>query len=93
MNRLDSWCLGDIERKGESAMAGWYQDTAGLLLGGFLGFGTEFVLLTMCLLLNNIPLYLFFTIIVLNCVWISAIVYRKIFLARKILRVEKIKGG
>lgn len=93
MNRLDSWCLGDIERRSESAIAGWYQDPAGLLLGGFLGFGTEFVLLTMCLLLNNIPLYLFFTIIVLNCVWISAIVYRKFFLARKILRAEKMKGG
>ena len=92
MNRLDSWCLGDIERRNESAIAGWYQDTAGLLLGGFLGFGTEFVLLTICLLLNKIPLYLFFTIIVLNCVWISAILYRKLFLTRKIVRAEKMKG-
>ena len=92
MNRLDSWCLGDIERRNESVIAEWCQDTAGLLLGGFLGFGTEFVLLTICLLLNNIQLYLFFTIIILNCVWISAIVYRKNFLTRKILRVEKMIG-
>ena len=44
-------------------MTEWYQDTAGLLLGGFLGFGTEFVLLTVCLLFNNIRMYLFVTII------------------------------
>jgi CDP-alcohol phosphatidyltransferase len=90
MNRLDSWCLGDLEKRNESVVAGWYQDTAGLRLGGFLGFGTEFVLLTVCLLLNSIQLYLFFSIIILNCVWMSAILYRKNFLAEKI-SAEKIK--
>ncbi|MGA9407443.1 MAG: CDP-alcohol phosphatidyltransferase family protein [Bacteroidota bacterium] len=84
MHRVDSWCLKGININDESVMAKWYQDTAGLLLGGFLGFGTEFVLLTGCLLFNNIRMYLFFTIIVLNCVWFSAILYRKIFLAGKI---------
>jgi phosphatidylglycerophosphate synthase len=84
MIRLDSWCLGDIKSRNQSVKARWYQDTAGLRLGGFLGFGTEFVLLTVCLLLNSIQLYLFFSIIVLNCVWISTILYRKIFLAGKI---------
>ncbi len=88
MNRIDLWCLGDIIRSDESVMAKWYQDVAGLLLGGFLGFGTEFVLLTGCLLLGNIHLYLFFTIIVLNCLWLFVILYRKIFLVRKIA-VEK----
>ncbi len=83
MIRLDSWCLGDIERRNESVITGWYQNVAGLRLDGFLGFGTEFVLLTVCLLLNNIRLYLFFSIIVLNCVWMSAILYRKVFLAEK----------
>jgi len=84
MNRIDSWCLKGAKGSNESVIAGWYQDTAGLLLSGFLGFGTEFVLLTGCLLLNNIRLYLFFTIIVLNGVWLSAILYRKIFLPGKI---------
>ena len=91
MDRLDLWCLGDIKRRSESVITEWHQDTAGLLLGGFLGFGTEFVLLTTCLLLNNVQLYLFFTLVVLNCVWISTIVYRKIFLTKKILRAEKMK--
>jgi hypothetical protein len=84
VNRLDSWCLRGIERRKESAAAEWYQDAVGLRLGGLLGFGTEFVLLTVCLLLNNIRLYLFFSIVILNCVWISAIGYRKIVLAKRI---------
>ena len=79
MNRLDSWCLGRSERRNESAITEWYRDAVGLRLGGFLGFGTEFVLLTICLLLNNIQLYLFFSMIVLNCVWISAIALSKNF--------------
>ena len=86
MNRLDSWCLGESKKRNGSVVAEWYQDAAGLLLGGFLGFGTEFVLLTICLLLNDIQLYLFFTIIVLNCAWAAAVVYRKFFLAGKIVR-------
>ena len=86
MTRLDSWCWGDLERRDESAITEWYRDAVGLRLGGFLGFGTEFVLLTICLLLNNIQLYLFFSMIVLNCVWISAILYRRFFLAGKILK-------
>ncbi len=84
MKRLDLWSMGDIERRNESVKTRWYQDITGLRLGGFLGFGTEFVLLTVCLLLNSIQLYLFFTIIVLNCVWISTVLYRKIFLAGRI---------
>ena len=88
MNRLDAWCLGDRKGGNDVVKGRWYRDTTGLLVGGFLGFGTEFVLLTICLLLNNIQLYLFVTMIVLNCVWASAIVYRKIFLMEKISKGE-----
>jgi len=84
MDRLDAWCFGK-ERRGDIVLeTRWFKDTTGLLLGGFLGFGTEFVVLTVCLLLGSIRLYLFFTLVVLNCVWLSAILYRKIFLGRKI---------
>lgn len=82
MARLDAWCLG--KRKGEDTEARWFRDRIGLLLGGFLGFGTEFVLLTACLLLGNIQLYLVVTLGVLNCVWLSAILYRKMILGVKI---------
>lgn len=84
MNRIDSWCVKSAKGIDESLMAEWYQDAAGLLLGGFLGFGTEFVLLTICLLVGNIRLYLYLSIVVLNCVWLSAVLYRKLFLAGKI---------
>jgi Phosphatidylglycerophosphate synthase len=85
MHRLDAWCLKNVTESSESVPATWYRDAAGLRLTGLLGFGTEFVVLTVCLLLNNIRSYLFFTIIGLNCVWLLAILYRKIFLAKKIL--------
>ncbi len=92
MDRLDEWCLGNKKREDTALEARWFQDRTGLLLGGFLGFGTEFVLLTACLLLGNIQLYLFFTLVVLNCLWLTAILYRKVFLRVRISS-ERIKGG
>jgi len=84
MNRLDSWCMAGIDERNDSVTARWYQDATWLRLGGFLGFGTEFALLTVCLLFSNVQLYLFFTVVVLNCIWLLAILYRKTVLARKL---------
>jgi len=86
MKRLDAWCLGSRAGNSESAVKAWYEDAVGLRLGGFLGFGTEYVVLTACLLLNNLRLYLFLSIILFNAVWFSAILYRRSFLAKRVRR-------
>jgi phosphatidylglycerophosphate synthase len=90
MLRLDAWCSGK-DALDDTIRAAWYQDTGALRLSGLLGFGTEFVVLTLCLLLGSVSGYLFFTILFFNAVWLGAIVYRKYFLTRRILR--KISEG
>jgi phosphatidylglycerophosphate synthase len=82
MKWLDAWCLGSGAKKNDLGI--WYEDPVGLRLGGFLGFGTEYVLLTACLLLNDVRLYLFVSVVLLNAVWLSAILYRKLFLSKRI---------
>ncbi len=89
MDRLDVWCMGGGRRGGAAFEERWYRDRTGLLLGGFLGFGTEFVLLTICLLFGSVRGYLFCSLIALNCVWLSAISYRKVVLWGKIPEEEK----
>jgi phosphatidylglycerophosphate synthase len=84
MKRLDAWCMRSGTRKNDPALKAWYEDATGLRLGGFLGFGTEYVLLTACLLLNDVRLYLFVSLILLNAVWLSAILYRKIILSKRV---------
>jgi phosphatidylglycerophosphate synthase len=81
---IDLWSRGTSERASAAALTRWYSDTAALRLSGFLGLGTEFVLLTACLLFHNIEAYLFASIGVLNCVWATAIVSRRFVLAKKI---------
>jgi phosphatidylglycerophosphate synthase len=90
MLRLDTWCFGK-DRLDDTVLAAWYQDAGALHLSGLLGFGTEFVVLTLCLLRGSLSWYLFFTMIVFNTVWLGAIVYRKYLLRRRISR--KISEG
>lgn len=86
MNWIDVWSRRGIETTSESALTRWYQDTPALRLSGFLGLGTEFVLLTACLLIHNIEFYLFISIGALNGIWVTAILYRRLVLAKKIVR-------
>jgi phosphatidylglycerophosphate synthase len=85
MNRIDVWSRRGIDEASETVLTKWYRDTSALQLSGFLGLGTEFVLLTVCLLLHNIELYLFISIGVLNCLWVTAILYRRVVLVKKIV--------
>ena len=72
--------------KDPSALATWYRDAAGLRLGGMLGLGTEYVMLTACLLLRSPEAYLIGSLGVLNCFWMSAILYRRYLLGGRLLR-------
>jgi hypothetical protein len=80
---LDVWCFRGGNREHGTMPATWYQDAIALQLSGLLGFGTEYVVLTACLLLGSVPTYLFFTLIFFNEVWFCSILYRKFFLLRK----------
>ena len=81
MMRIDRWCAG-----GEPGLQGerWYQNRGALRLSGALGIGTEYVILSICLLLHEMRLYLAFTIVVLNAVWLMSIFYRKVVLSKRI---------
>ncbi len=84
MKLIDVWSQGKIKKASEAALTPWYDNTTALRLDGFLGLGTESVLLTLCLLLHSIELYLFASIGLLNCIWITAILYRRFVLAKKV---------
>lgn len=89
---LDAWCFRGRNRQYGTAPANWYQDRIALQLSGLLGFGTEFVVLTVCLFLGSVSAYLIFTLIFFNGVWLSAILYRKLFLSRKKSMGDSKKG-
>ena len=84
MYRIDEWCrrgLNDEERLGK-----WYSDRVGLRLSGFLGFGTELGLLTLCSLIGALREYLYLNVILMNGIWLASVFYRRFFLAPAIRR-------
>ena len=92
MYHIDKWSKWQIEQLsvGEQKRFEnlWYSDRVGLRFSGFLGFGTELALLTICSLLNELQLYLWLNIILMNSIWFVTILYRKVFLAPELLRVQ-----
>ncbi|MBI4428149.1 MAG: CDP-alcohol phosphatidyltransferase family protein [Ignavibacteriales bacterium] len=84
--RLDEWCRdGNREAK---FLQRWYSDVRALRLSGFLGFGTELFLLMVCSVFNELELYLFLNVFVMNGVLAACVLYRRIF-----LRSGKISAG
>ncbi|HTK82311.1 MAG TPA: CDP-alcohol phosphatidyltransferase family protein [Bacteroidota bacterium] len=81
MYRIDRWCMGCRgEAKTEDDVRRWYSDKPGLRISGLLGFGTELALLTICSLFNNLYLYLWLNVILMNGIWMFGILYRKLIL-------------
>jgi phosphatidylglycerophosphate synthase len=64
----------------------WYSDRIGLRLSGFLGFGTELALLTVCSLLNELSLYLWLNLLLMNSIWLISILYRRLVLAPALVK-------
>ena len=69
-----------------STLEMWYRDVFGLRLGGMLGLGTEYVMMTICLLLQSPEAYLIGSLGVLNLFWIAAVLYRSALLRGRLLR-------
>jgi phosphatidylglycerophosphate synthase len=82
MCRIDDWCKGG-EVTGERLRL-WYSDRAGLRISGLLGFGTEFALLTLCSVFNQLYLYLWLNVLLMNGVWLASVLYRKYFLVPRL---------
>ncbi len=88
--RIDRWCLGRKDRttgpSHDRVMTHWYSNSLALRLSGFLGLGTELALLACCSIVNNLRLYLWLNIFVMNGIFIISILYRKFILSRWITR-------
>jgi phosphatidylglycerophosphate synthase len=82
MLRIDRWCRGT--NFDDRLLPTWYSDRFALRLSGLLGFGTEIMLLALCSWLSALWIYLWLNVLVMNVIWLSAIVYRKVVLARNL---------
>jgi len=83
MMRLDRWCRKGIhESRREDER--WYGDKLGLRFTGLLGMGTELFVLTVCSLANQLMLYLYLNVFLMNCIWLGSIVYRRFLLAPRL---------
>ena len=96
MYRIDRWSQGErFQLKSHPDKVGtkpktqilselpsaWYSDRFALRLSGLLGFGTEFALLTLCSLFNELHLYLQLNVYVMNGILAASILYRRMWLA------------
>lgn len=83
---IDGWCRRDKTLSD----ADWFANKIGLRLSGLIGLGSELFLLTLCSLINQLALYLYFNLIVMNGIALASIWYRKKNLGK---RNPAIAGG
>ncbi|MEW6509514.1 MAG: CDP-alcohol phosphatidyltransferase family protein [Bacteroidota bacterium] len=84
--RLDNWSREGIGGGTETGRR-WYGDVTGVRWSGFIGLGTELLLLTLCSVINHLNLYLYLNLIGMNAVWASCIAYRRVVLRRRLRAV------
>jgi len=81
MVRIDMWCRGKDEYTIREQ--DWFADRIGLRLSGFLGLGTELLLLTTCSVMNQLTWYLCCNLGLMNGLWLVNIWYRRNILATR----------
>lgn len=91
MVKLDRWCRWNME--GDNFFRRWYSEPTGLRLSGFLGFGTELFLLMLCSVFNELRLYLYLNVFLMNGMLMVCVVYRRVFLAKKLSPVSRAPSG
>jgi len=84
MYRIDMWCKGSAMT--EERLQRWYSDNVGLRISGLMGFGTEFALLTLCSLFNQLYVYLWLNVLLMNGIWAASVIYRRLVLTRNFTR-------
>jgi phosphatidylglycerophosphate synthase len=82
MLRIDRWCRQG--REDGTFLKKWYSDLTGVRISGFLGFGTELFLLTVCSVVNELELYLVLNILLMNTILLTSILYRRVVLLQKL---------
>ena len=83
MQKIDHWCR-DESKHSHAAVQEWFSDRIGLRISGLLGLGTEVFLLTVFSVLNELDVYLYVNVFILNLVFVAAIVYRRWSLSPKV---------
>jgi phosphatidylglycerophosphate synthase len=82
MYRIDYWCKG--HNFDEKLLSKWYSDRFALRISGFVGFGTEFMLLGICSWMNELQTYLILNVFAMNGIWVTSIFYRRFILAKNL---------
>ncbi|MBF8248250.1 MAG: hypothetical protein HW374_1050 [Bacteroidetes bacterium] len=85
MLKIDHWCRKGME--GDDFLARWYSDIPALRFSGFLGFGTELFLLMLCSIFNELELYLYLNVFLMNGILLLSVAYRRAFLWEKLRSV------
>lgn len=80
--RLDEWCRAG--KPEETFLKQWYSDIPALRSSGFLGLGTELFLLMLCSVFNELELYLFLNVFLMNGILAACVLYRRAILAVRI---------
>jgi hypothetical protein len=83
MMRIDNWSLKGVSNPRPES---WYGDRTALRLSGFLGLGTELFTLMIFSVFRRLDWYFAVNVVGLNALWVLCILYRKVFLARKLER-------
>jgi phosphatidylglycerophosphate synthase len=81
MVRIDRWCRGEHSPNINDTV--WFADRVGLRLSGFLGLGTELFLLTVCSVTNQLSMYLWCNLVLMNGIWMASVWYRRQVLASR----------
>lgn len=82
MLRIDYWCKGG--RSDRDFSIRWYSDPVGLRISGLIGMGTELFLLMICSVLNELQLYLYLNLFLMNAILLLSVFYRRWYLASTI---------
>jgi len=84
IKRIDVWSQGPTP--GDSFRRMWYSDVVGIRLSGLLGMGTELFLVMFFSVLNELELYLYVNVLVMNGILLANMMYRRTRLRTSIIR-------
>jgi phosphatidylglycerophosphate synthase len=85
MLRIDKWCRNNASSSPKED-EGWYGDAVGFRISGFIGMGTELLVLMLFSVIGSLELYLWFNLLVMNAVWVGCVCYRRFMLAPRLLK-------
>ncbi|MCX6120951.1 MAG: CDP-alcohol phosphatidyltransferase family protein [Ignavibacteriales bacterium] len=96
--RIDGWSAKEAfrripaneHREPSEGYSIWYSDTIALRISGLLGFGTELFLLMVFSVLNQLELYLYLNMFLMNGILIICIMYRRFILSTRCCSEKKL---